>query len=53
MWQEIGHIQLRKIYDQELGSMQYWGYHENILIILVLPSKHFKNIWFSLSIKFM
>ena len=24
-------------YDQELGSIQYLGYHENILIVLVLP----------------
>ena len=31
--------------------MQYLGYHENILIVLVLPLKHFKNIWFALSIK--
>ena len=33
--------------------MQYLRYHENILIILVLPQKIFENIWFALSIKVM
>ena len=37
MLKEIGHLQHRKIHDQELGSMQYLDYHENILIVLVLP----------------
>ena len=31
--------------------MKYLGYHENILIVLVLPRKCFKNTWFALSIK--
>ena len=33
--------------------MQYLGYHENIIIVLVLLQKHFKNIWFTLSIEIM
>ena len=37
MLREIGLIYHRKIQDQELGSMQYLGYQENVLIVLVLP----------------
>ena len=33
--------------------MQYLGYHENILIVSVLPLKYLKNIWFDSSIKIM
>ena len=51
MIKEIGHIYFRKIHDQKLVSIQYVGCHENILIVLVLPQKRFKNIWFALSIK--
>ena len=32
MLKKNGHIQLRKIIDQELGSIQYLGYHEKILV---------------------
>ena len=45
---KIGHN-----WTQELGSMQYLGYHENILIVLVLPLKYFKSICFALNIKIM
>ena len=53
MLKEIRHIKLRKIHDQDLGSIQYLDYHENILIVLVLPYKHFKNVWFAFSTKIM
>ena len=38
-------------HNHKLRSMQYFGYHENILTKLVLPLKHFKNTWFAFSIK--
>ena len=37
MLKGIGLIYHRKIHGQELISIQYFGYHENILIVLVLP----------------
>ena len=37
MLKEIGHICQRKTHEQELGSMQYLDFHENILVVLELP----------------
>ena len=39
MLKEIGRIWRKKIHDQELKSVQYLAYLENILIVLSL--KHF------------
>ena len=37
MLKEIGHIYQRKTHEQELRSIEYLDYHENILVVLVLP----------------
>ena len=51
MLMKIGHIYQEKNHKQELRSLQYLGYHKNVLI--VLSKKCFKNICFALSIKNM
>ena len=38
---EFWHIWQRKIQNQELKSLQFLGYHENILILNTLKSKIF------------
>ena len=45
----IGHIQQRNIHQQELISLRYISYYENISAVLL--EKHFKNICFTLSRK--
>ena len=35
MLQDIGHIQQRRIHDQELRTLQHLGCYEHILIVLL------------------
>ena len=51
MLKEIEHIYQRKLHNQELRSLQYLGYDENILTYYI--TKTFKNIYFALSVKIM